>query len=737
MSRMKTRMKNGVMRRNWILALSCAPLILGGCGPAAVSVGKALQRAAQNNSQDVPVLGASPQVPPPQSADEAALVKQAQADATQWATQTLATAPRVQSGRGIVICEPVVANGTPRLGSSKAQSSTRLMDFGAGCARWLQLQAGGQGELGRTPSWGLIADIQNELKYPSLRLQPAQAFALAPQTSATHVAVGTLQAAGERSTLTYRVLDVKTRQAVGAPIQAVGTREQIVAQLPQMARTIAARLGVQNASVATPHLSPDELAFLGNVPRKGKYGNVTYPMEVRMRNLSARDSLAGVLWIYSEASDAMRFWRLVTDNTKRLAGNNALVWATLGWKAPRWVKSGSPLDALAARYPDNVALVAARYNGFALKNDLQGRLKTGMRLVALTPASAFGWELLALTFSEQAEAVRHSRYNSDMSAAEQSQIAQLYPSYASAAIYATKLDPQSGDDWLQACKGAVFNGDDSATALFWQAMRVEPDNADVYNWGLQMFQPKWGGDTNSLRRVVALAKTRPEVLPWLVDQISWAYDATGISSEFPPVPRRAVFLAKKLVASQPQKLINRMQLAKLLGQSHQAPAALQQLQQGAQAWPESIDPILQMAAIYADPMHDYPNAEKRYSQVMQLDPGNPTLVLTAAKHYKDIKRDADKAEPLFRRAMQLDPTDAEAVTGLANIRWFLRDDEKTGGPLFQKAIALSGDSGAAYAEYAWALMRHNQRDAAMVQARKAVHLGFYDHPVIKALGLRN
>src|SRR5205807_7128770 len=48
----------------------------------------------------------------------------------------------VESGPGLAVCQPVLIKGGPDAG-----------DLGDGCARWLQLVAGGHGELGKTPLW--------------------------------------------------------------------------------------------------------------------------------------------------------------------------------------------------------------------------------------------------------------------------------------------------------------------------------------------------------------------------------------------------------------------------------------------------------------------------------------------------------------------------------------------------------------------------------------------------------
>src|SRR5687767_11938016 len=99
----------------------------------------------------------------------------------------------LDSGFGIVICDPVVAPG----------GGTYAPEFGVGCGRWLQLVVGGHGELGKTPLWSscdtAAAEFASHRQY--LQLTSEQAPALRRIVGVTHAATGTLSGDEKNCTL--------------------------------------------------------------------------------------------------------------------------------------------------------------------------------------------------------------------------------------------------------------------------------------------------------------------------------------------------------------------------------------------------------------------------------------------------------------------------------------------------------------------------------------------------------
>ena len=734
-------MKTSSTRSVW--SAFAALVLLSGCDAATQTairqVQQAAQQAQQNSATSATTSSSAPSSStaiaanatlPPLTSDEKIAIKDLQNQATQWvkAGQKSSIKP-FAGGKGIVVTEPVLAAGT----------DARWRDFATGCTRWIHLQSGGAGELSLSPLWGLVTDMQRDLKLPSLRLDTPNAAQLARACGATHAATSSVKANGERATLQLRVLDVRTQRATGAPVVLSGTRAQIVASLPRAVREINARLGVSPLrKVIAPTVSGDEMAFLGQLPRKRYDGNLTRPQEARLRAINAHEPLAGMLWIYNGArhTDESRFWRQVARDMMKRDKENILIRATLAWKAIYHYKPyASGLAPLARRYPRNllVALAEGRWNSFGDRDDAQ--MQSAMRAVRIAPRSDVAWLEVAKAFSEKAQSIRHSRYSNELSDKEQQQIGQLYPNALMASAYATKLGPNHAGNWLEACESATFDGNDASHALFWQALRLDPDDTDIQKWGLQIFQPKWGGSQNEMRQLIAFVQTRPKSYPWILRKIESAMEFSNLKAEAPAVRKNAIADMEKMSKAEPNNPRYHECLAYLYDGAKQYSKSLQHYVKWMRLQSDNMIPMTNLANMYGQEMSDQTNAEKWYLKALAIDPLNADLSTKLGNFYKNVRRDFDKAAPRYRRAMQLDSSYVEPVTGLANIYWFLKNDEKNGGRLFLQAISLSSD-GAAHSEYAWALMRHGKRDAALKIAKIAQQRGEREHPVFEALGLK-
>src|SRR5207244_1680942 len=163
---------------------------------------------------------------------------------------------QLANGPGVLVCEPV-ARG--------ADAAT--VDFGAGCARWLHLIVGGQGELRKTPTWTCVQNAQRELKKHDLRLSLEQAAPLHRILGITHVALGEIRGDAHHCRLTYRCWQIPKKRAVGAPITVSGTREEVLAHLPRLAAALARTLGITAPRVPSGvGETGEEMQTLGSLP---------------------------------------------------------------------------------------------------------------------------------------------------------------------------------------------------------------------------------------------------------------------------------------------------------------------------------------------------------------------------------------------------------------------------------------------------------------------------------------
>jgi Tfp pilus assembly protein PilF len=742
-----SQMKNCAARWKWILAASCAPLLLSGCAPKVIPTSSAPNAALNPTlSRRAPISLRREAALPPVAAIpvedplDVAAIKRAQDEAAQWVERGLKTAVKpTDSGEGLVVCEPVL--------QTKASTPTarHWNDFGAGCARWLQLQAAGQGELGKTPLWSTMADAQKELKLPNLRLSDKDARRVALQAAATRTAAGTLQANGERGTLTYRVLDARTGRARGKCLMVSGTQNEIVAQLPQLARAITRQLDVKPPTIETVvGANVADLEFLGHLPRQSSHdfweGELRPADEARLRRLSSRVSLAGVLWMYNEArdQDEKTFWRAVVHDLVAHSAQNATVMASLAWKSPEYIAPyARQWSTLLQRFPNNFGLELSQAHLRAEKNDADAEMRAASRAVAASPKSDLAWRKLGLSFNDKANSVRHNRYMRDMTPEERRLVSSYYPYDLQAQLQATRLNPRSSANWHAACTAAAFSSSAISRPLYWKALRTDPEDLDVYHWGLQMFQPKWGGNADDLKHLVGIARTHSLIFVNLTRQIGEAYDASGLSREFPPVVQHTIALLQEEIARHPQHARPHETLAYILRNNNEYSKAEAEFQKCLKLQPDNVVPLVNLGVMYSDKMHNDKAARAQYEQVLKIDPNNAVAAANIGTYYKDIEHNFERSAPYFRRAMQADPNYVQPVAYLADLYWFLKNDEKTGGKLFVQATKMSSNDGLANAEYAWALMRHNKREQAMVEAQKALTLGYTSHPVFKALGLRS
>lgn len=667
---------------------------------------------------------------PVATATEKSTIKALQNQATRWvATGQKTVFKPLVGGKGVVVFEPQNASNV----------NSQWRNFGKGCTRWLHLHVSGQGELGTTPLWGTVNDARRDLKLPNLQLQSKNAAHLARFTGATHAVASTLQANGTHATLQLRVLDVQTQRVVGAPIQLRGTMSQMTSALPRVARDLSGRLGVKtNAPLASVTISGDEMAFLGKVPWKRYWEDLSREDELRLRTLNGKEPLAGVLWIYNGGRDEYQesFWHQVTGDMMRRHPNNTLVVSTIARRGVRFLKPyAAQMTALNKRYPQNylVALAQSFWCSYQKQDDAQ--IQAAVRAVRISPRGDVAWLALENAFSNRAQNVRHSRFYAEMSPDEQQKVEQLYPNALLAALYTTQLNPTASKNWLRACMAATFNSDPSNAVLLWEAIRADPNLDENYKWGLQMFQPKWGGEQSDLRRLIAWMQTQPRIYPSLLVRIKSAMEMSDLGAEFPAVQKKAIADTESLVAGEPGSVAYRECLAVLYRNTQQYSKAKEQFEKWIGLQPDNVVPVITLADMYHSSMNDLNNAEKWYLQAQSMEPDNARTATALGNFYKDGKRNYSEAEKHYRRAIKLDSGYGEPVVGLANIYWFVKNDEKEGELLFQKAMTLSSKANA-YTQYAWALLQHGQRDAALEYAKKARALGERSHPVFEALGLQ-
>ena len=355
-------------------------------------------------------------------------------------------APSGPACPGLVVCDPVAAGD--------------LAAFGVGCGRWLHLMVGGQPALGRTPLLGSLLRARLEMGRTDLCLTPAQARALTAMLGITHVATGELHGTPADCVLTYRLWRVPGLVPVGPPMNLAGSEDQVVAGLPALTCTLAARLGVAHPAVpATVALSPTELGLIGGMSPSSP------PSDAQLGQLAAaaeRSPLAGMAVMETEALDDQGVLNRTVASLMRQASGNALVIAGLADKIPTALRPyAAAVAGLVRQHPRSYLLAEADGMTQAVWGTRAGEWRAAQRAVADAPASPAAWHERALVLSSIAEDLRRGRTAGQLSDAEWAALNPLYEAWEEAEQRATGRDSRYAGAWKGLATAATFTGDEA------------------------------------------------------------------------------------------------------------------------------------------------------------------------------------------------------------------------------------------------------------------------------------
>lgn len=442
----------------------------------------------------------------------------------------------LESGPGLIVCEPVAPAGDPK-----------LAEFGSGCGRWLHLFAAGQGEFGRTPSWVMLGDPWQRLGKTRMGSLD-EAAKIARIKDATHVALGDLRSANGKLTLTYRLWEVATRKALGEPVSLSGTEEELRAGLPSLARQLAIRLGAPQPMVPERvGETVEELRLLGRLPWTPN-GNPLRPEDAAQLEKMVAESvepgpsrqappILGAFYLLMERSvvyDRPRITQLITQLTPVLPENTLLL-ADLGMLARyygKWEDLHLPiarLQALLKRFPNSSTLnTGAAYYYRVAGTHREGRL-AATKAVRASLQSSDAWGVLSDEIKAMALSVRRGRYFNVMTPAEQAFCIACYDEQLKACRRSVRLDPENLGSWMALSVAATFAGeDDEADRSLWVVLKRAPGDYQALWWGTQIYQPKWFDQPEKLKQVLKLALTSAEKLT-PNGRLSLAYSAHGFA----------------------------------------------------------------------------------------------------------------------------------------------------------------------------------------------------------------
>ena len=559
------------------------------------------------------------------------------------------------SGVGLVVCEPVARNADAATG-----------DFGAGCGRWLFFTVGGQPQLGRTPLWSEVERVQRELGKPNLRLALPDAVKMNGILGATHVAVGTITGSAAHCTLSYRLWAVPHGKALGAPLVVSGTESQVLDRLPNLARQMAQRLGV-----TAPHIPGSvgarsgDLILAGQVPW-GPTESPSAAQTASLRALAAHWPLAALLaldvGLRGDPQLPALAHALLTE-----APDNPFGYSQLGYVQ---ASSLRPFHvALAARLrqsPNNYLLAHACVWWGRASGDRRGEYLAAVQTARDAPGNPDAWLALGFTLADQAERLRRSRTADALSAPEWQSLNTVYPRWLAAVSRAARLDPRYGHAWSRVAQAATFAGQSAvADRAFWNALRLDPDHADVFDWGLQMYQQKWGGDPVTLGKVATLAAA--DHYPTVGEAITVANDLeeAGFPDQAKSLLDGVIADARTAAQRAPNDADAHWTLAAALKQRHRPAEAIPEYQAAVLLKPK--DAALHHE--YAEALHDQSRSAEaiaEYQTALRLTPQNSEWHYDLGWELKHAGQMAP-AEQEMRLAVQTDPANPDAHFGLGEV----------------------------------------------------------------------
>lgn len=400
-----------------------------------------------------------------------------------------------QTSTGIVVCEPVARAASPE-----------AAQFGDGCSQWLHYAIGGDPDACATPWWNGVYAVAREEHSRNIRFDVGASKVLARCLGAPYAAFAKISGNKTNLTLTYQVYKIPERRAIGKPIILRGTSEQVDKLLPSAALSIGKTIGLKSVAPMPPTLAPDDLAFAGAMPWQR-----TWPSRAqckRLELLGLSNPFADIVWINAgtyrdKAADLRAVKRLV-----KIAPDSAFTWCAASSVKLSSLHAGILREA--RKHPLNCMLNATAVYVDVTDGNFDNAMGVARRLARCSPRYPPFLLQIAWAASRKACHIRQSRYYDQMSKSEQASLVPIYAAAYAASKRATEMDPLCENAWEQLAGDATFAGYASdADHAFWAAAKLPGHGASLYTWGLQMYQPKWGGNADALKRVVDAALADP------------------------------------------------------------------------------------------------------------------------------------------------------------------------------------------------------------------------------------
>jgi tetratricopeptide (TPR) repeat protein len=495
----------------------------------------------------------------------------------------------VDAGPGIIVCDPAPAEG-----------SASLADFGSGCSLWLQWSMGFNPALGQTPRFDLTIRACQEMHLARLRLTAAQAKRLTNILGVTHAAVGKITGTPAHCTIVYQVYAVPALRPVGAAIKLTGSTEQMTAQLPAAAKAVLSRLGVKSPRAPdSVKASPEEIALAGHYdwydnarPNDPDQERIDRSAELFPPAALLQFIHAGRVMGRPDEAEARRLLRQAPDNFL-VTGEIA---TTLTSPSPEF---GKLMDGLMDKITSTTSWPKIYWSRLRA-GTMNGVVNVWERLVRINPHSSTAWINLAKSYADQGQAIRNGRVAVAITPKEYESLDTIYRRWRYAAERVVALDPDYAVGWHELAVAATFVGDsERADEAFWKGVRLNKADGTLLYWGLEMYQPKWGGDPKTLAKVAHLVATT--TFPPGTDLFGLGTElrSAGFPGEATQLVQRAIASARELVRTHPESAAAHAQLGYFLNHEGKTDQAVPELLAAVRLDPHSDVGNYQLGLLYS------------------------------------------------------------------------------------------------------------------------------------------
>lgn len=596
-----------------------------------------------------------------------------------------------------------------------------MAGFAYGVGNWLNLTVSGQPQFGKSPDLVSLRQAAQGIGKKDLALTSGDADRLARKLGATRAAVGTLTGMSARCRLTYQMYAIPEGKRIGASISVNGTEDQIAAQLPKIAHKMVATFGASLDPSATGRgLTGEQIAYVGGLDLNADPDRYTPADQKRIEALAAKSPYAGVVELLYAAGVNERTAQNAVAQLMALTPSNSLVTSLIDTEdTDALFPYASVVENDCVKFPNNCEIAATGVGLARVRRDAVAERKEAESEVRCSPRSSGAWLDLAETISFEADRVRHGRTVANLSQSEQAYLERLAPDWEACAERATELDPDLGAAWERLATAALSNGDYSlAGTAFWNACRMDPNKAEVYALGLQMYRDKASGDPQMLAKVANLAANASYDSPAEVRSIVDELGQAGFDKQGGQLIDRSVAAQKTAIARHPSDGELHFGLASLLLTFSGNDAAVKaEYAKAERMLPD--DPTIHGAfGRFCDRYPEKSAAIAEYHKALAIDPDNKCLY-DLGNDLKEIKKSYVEAGKDLARAITLWPDDAKAYCALGELYHNENHDDKA-VDLYAQALAIRPWWNYAYDMILWLLDNNGKWNDVLKYGKVAV-----------------